>query len=197
MAFMPFLSRPRFYTEYGDCVVRVGETLFNINRALFSQHSIVFRDLFRFFEGLPAEWTRGTSIVLYGDTPDEFRDLCWVLQTPSDKLQLHLYRDPGDLARLISLWRLFDKYKCTAYVDRELFRFPWIYPLDRIPHLVLIRLSCPGSPVVGSFTRKFRLVVGDSELVSDLRLLYQSYNVIWITICGTMSEVEDGDAMIF
>ncbi|KAJ7139660.1 hypothetical protein C8R44DRAFT_867783 [Mycena epipterygia] len=196
MTFAPCV--PRFYTDDGDCVVRIDNTFFNINRALFSQHSVVFRDLFQFFEDLPAEWTGGTSIALYGDPPEDFRDLCWVLQTPSDKLRLHLYRDPGNLARLVSLRRLFDKYKCTAYVDRALFRFSWSCPLDSIrPSLVLVRLTWQGSPVALFFTLKSGLVVAASQRVTDLRLFYQSYSIIEVTIGGPISEVEDGDAMIF
>jgi len=96
------------------------------------------------------------------------------LSVRSDKVRLQLDRNPGDLARLISLRGLFDKYKCTAYVERSLFRFPRTCPLDRIqPPLVVGRLGCPGSRMAVFFTVKFDLVVADS-LVSDVRLLYQS-----------------------
>ncbi|KAJ7139616.1 hypothetical protein C8R44DRAFT_308501 [Mycena epipterygia] len=195
MTFTPCV--PRFYTDNGDCVVSVDKTFFNINRALFSQHSVVFHELFRSCEGLPAEWTRGTSIALCGDPPDDFRYLCWVLQT-CDKLRKHLDREPGDLARLVSLRGLFDKYKCTAYVEQALlFRFPRTCPLDHIqPSPVLVRLTWPGSPIVLSSPLKFGLVVADG-LASDVWFLYQSCNVIGIITGGPTPEVEDDDAMVW
>ncbi|KAJ7139618.1 hypothetical protein C8R44DRAFT_308513 [Mycena epipterygia] len=112
---MTYSRDPDFYTGDGDCVVRVGDTLFNISRDQFSRNSTAFRNL---FVSSSHKWSEEFPLILRGDTPEDFRLLCQLFQASPMDLQLHhaRYRESSALLQLFSLREILVKYGCQTYV---------------------------------------------------------------------------------
>ncbi|KAJ6604157.1 hypothetical protein DFH09DRAFT_1121804 [Mycena vulgaris] len=194
----------QFYTEDGNCVVRVGDTLFKVASAMLSRNSTAFGNYFRSCEGQPPERIpAGTSdeypIVLRDEeTPDDFRAMCWVFQLSRDELQLHLYRDPSILPFLYRLRSILERYGCKDYADWATAAIqqhdaPWTRAPDLLHSgLDLIQRDWPGSPVLGIPTRKLGLVQrstgGSDEKFSAI------YNINIVNIIGA-GQLEDVVAM--
>ncbi|KAF8555263.1 hypothetical protein OG21DRAFT_932211 [Imleria badia] len=102
---------PQFYLTDGSCVLRVGNTLFNVHRSTLSADSSSFSTLFTLPQGDIA--VEGTSddnpIVLHGDTPEEFRHFLWSLYALPHEIMVA--RDPRlDLDRFIDIAKVASKY---------------------------------------------------------------------------------------
>ncbi|KAJ7139624.1 hypothetical protein C8R44DRAFT_764963 [Mycena epipterygia] len=102
---------PNSHTDDGCRLLLVDGFPFQANRALFSRHSAVFRDIFQRLDGQH-------TVTLHGDAPEVFQDLVIAFHASSPgELQLpHLPR-ASLLAALIALQTMFAKYECPVYVE--------------------------------------------------------------------------------
>jgi len=72
---------PLYYYENGDCVIRVGSTLFKVHTFLLTRDSSAFVEMFSLLQGvntLREGSSDGNPVVLVDDV-EEFRALCWIL----------------------------------------------------------------------------------------------------------------------
>ncbi|KAI9573681.1 hypothetical protein HD554DRAFT_2012970 [Boletus coccyginus] len=108
----------RFYMADGSCVLRVGNTLFNVrfsyllvHRSILSADSSSFSTLFTLPQGnITVEGTSDDNpIVLHGDTAEEFRNFLWSLYALPHEVMV--MRGPHlDLDRVIDIAKVASKY---------------------------------------------------------------------------------------
>ncbi|KAL4073206.1 hypothetical protein V8B97DRAFT_197711 [Scleroderma yunnanense] len=101
----------QYYLSDGSCILRVGNTLFNVHRSILSRDSSSFATLFTLPQGdTPEEGTSDARpIVLQGDTPNEFRNFLWALYALPHEITM-VRSSQVDLNRLIDVAKMANKY---------------------------------------------------------------------------------------
>ncbi|KAF5350861.1 hypothetical protein D9758_010521 [Tetrapyrgos nigripes] len=105
-----------YYISEGNTTIRVEGTLFKVHRYILARDGSAFENMFSLDAHVPSfsdSSREGCSdenpIVLHGDTPDEFRALCWSLYAlPAEVFQMPSTQ--SDVIRLIHLARISHKY---------------------------------------------------------------------------------------
>ncbi|KAJ7274080.1 hypothetical protein C8J57DRAFT_1467114 [Mycena rebaudengoi] len=107
-----------YYASNGNCVVLVKNTLFKIDRDKFCRISPVFRHISDFDQGLSPRNRDGSSdvkpLVLLESTVEEFRVVCWMLESHLADPQIEGRQLPLDLTThsLRTLAKTCHQYGC-------------------------------------------------------------------------------------
>ncbi|KAK7460552.1 hypothetical protein VKT23_009272 [Stygiomarasmius scandens] len=103
-----------YYISEGNTTIQIENTLFKVHRYILSRDGSAFEGMFSLDDHVPLNGNKeGDSdenpIILHGDTPDEFRSLCWSLYAlPAEVFQMPSTQ--ADVIRLIRLARIAHKY---------------------------------------------------------------------------------------
>ncbi|PFH49971.1 hypothetical protein AMATHDRAFT_146471 [Amanita thiersii Skay4041] len=108
---MPYKRDDTYYFEDGSCVLRVGDTLFNVHRSILSKDTSTFGTMFSLPQGnKECEGTTDeNAVVLSGDTAQEFRHFLWALYGLPPELAV-LSSLKTDLTIIIDIARIANKY---------------------------------------------------------------------------------------
>ncbi|KAJ7920431.1 hypothetical protein B0H13DRAFT_2319485 [Mycena leptocephala] len=113
----PPVRDARFYHESGDCIIRVGDTLFKIHRFIFIRDSPVFAGLFALPQALDSvieESCDQLPIFLSGDKETHFRCLFKYIYAPALETQANRI-SITDLQDILAVAHLAHKYEMAAW----------------------------------------------------------------------------------
>ncbi|KAH7885405.1 hypothetical protein F5I97DRAFT_1937620 [Phlebopus sp. FC_14] len=166
-----------YYMSDGSCVLRVGNTLFNVHRTILSRDASFFSTLFTLPQGNVTE--EGASdenpIVLQGDAPHEFRHFLWSLYALPHEVMM-VRSSKVDLNRLIDIAKVSNKYSFKSieswaldaiqeYVDQK------PCPLfDSIPLGFPFATNSPSSALLDS-KRQISRLIRLAQMCGHARLL--------------------------
>ncbi|KAF9440441.1 hypothetical protein P691DRAFT_780080 [Macrolepiota fuliginosa MF-IS2] len=107
----------KYYFFDGSVVILAGDRLFRIHQSLFELGSGFFRTLFSLPQGVDTEGDsrliEGRSDenpIIFQDTLDDFRALCWALYSRPPAIAAQLKLDTVDVSKLISVLAMSHKY---------------------------------------------------------------------------------------
>ncbi|KIJ64415.1 hypothetical protein HYDPIDRAFT_90288 [Hydnomerulius pinastri MD-312] len=155
----------KYYMADGSCVLRVGNTLFNVHRTILSRDCSSFGTLFTLPQGdIPEEGTSDDNpIVLQGDTPEEFRNFLWSLYALPHEIMM-VRGQQVNLNCLIDIAKVASKY---SFKSTETWSLDAIQEyIERKPSPILSSIplgfpfatNSPSSPLLESKHQISRLV---------------------------------------
>ncbi|KAF5360345.1 hypothetical protein D9756_005082 [Leucocoprinus leucothites] len=108
---IPYIRDKDYYFEDESVILLAGTRLFKIHRTLFAKGSPLFQTMFSLpQDAATQEGQSDERPILFHDSPQDFRALCWALYSSPPEILAQQYPDTVDISKMISIAALSLKY---------------------------------------------------------------------------------------